>query len=251
MIVMKTSLKFIAAAALTAASALPLQSQAALFDDTEARKAIIDLRARVESLNNRLEAKADKSTNLDLAGQNEQLRLEIARLRGQIEVLANEVANMQRRQKDFYTDLDNRLRKVEPQQATVDGRQVEVLPSEQKTYDAALAMFKAGDYRNAGTTFSNFLRLYPQSGYAGAAHYWLGNAYYAQRDYRNAIASHQTVVNSFPDNPKAPEALLTIASSYVELKDRPAAKKTLEQVVARYPESPAAQTAQERMASLR
>ncbi|OGB26467.1 MAG: tol-pal system protein YbgF [Burkholderiales bacterium RIFCSPLOWO2_02_FULL_57_36] len=248
---MKTPIKSILAAALIAASSIPMQSQAALFDDVEARRAIIDLRARVDSLNNRLEGKADKSTNLDLAGQNEQLRLEVARLRGQIEVLANDVANMQRRQKDFYTDLDTRLRKMEPQQATVDGRQVEILPAEQKTYDAALAMFKAGDYRNAGTTFSNFLRLYPQSGYAGAAHYWLGNTYYAQRDYRNAIASHQTVVNSFPDNPKAPEALLTIASSYVELKDKPAAKKTLEQVVARYPDSQAAQTAQERMAALR
>lgn len=248
---MKPSIKSIVAAAVIAASSLPALSQAALFDDTEARKAILDLRARVDSLNNRLEGKADKSTNLDLAGQNEQLRLEVARLRGQIEVLANEVANMQRRQKDFYTDLDSRLRKVEPQRATVDGKEVEIQVGEQKTYDAALAMFKAGDYKNAGATFSNFLRLYPQSGYAGAAHYWLGNTYYAQRDYRNAIAAHQTVINSFPDNPKAPEALLTIASSYVELKDRPSAKKTLEQVVARYPDSPAAQTAQERMAALR
>lgn len=248
---MNTSFKSFLAAALVAASFVPAQSQAALFDDNEARRAIIDLRARIESLNSRLEGKADKSTNLDLAGQNEQLRLEVARLRGQIEVLANEVGNLQRRQKDFYADLDTRLRKVEPQRATVDGREVEILPGEQKTYDAALAMFKAGDYRNAGTTFSNFLRLYPQSGYAGAAHYWLGNTYYAQRDYQNAITAHQTVVNSFPDNPKAPEALLTIASSYIELKDRPAARKALEQIVAKYPDSPAAQTAQERMAVLR
>jgi tol-pal system protein YbgF len=248
---MKTSLKSILGAALIAASFMPMQGQAALFDDVEARKAILDLRARVEALNNRLEGKADKSTNLDLAGQSDQLRLEVAKLRGQIEVLANDVANLDRRQKDFYADLDSRLRKVEPQQATVDGRQVEVLPGEQKTYDAALAMFKAGDYQNAGATFSNFLRLYPQSAYAGAAHYWLGNTYYAQRDFRSAIASHKTVVDRFSDNPKAPEALLNIASSYIELKDRPAAKSALEQVVARYPDAPAAQTAQERIATLR
>jgi tol-pal system protein YbgF len=248
---MKTSLKSIAAAAVIAVASVPVQAQAGLFDDVEARKAILDLRARVEALNNRLEGKADKSTNLDLAGQNDQLRLEVAKLRGQIEVLANEVANLQRRQKDFYADLDNRLRKVEPQLATVDGRQVEVQPGEQKTFDAALAMFKAGDYRNAGAAFANFVRMYPQSAYAGAAHYWLGNTYYAQRDFRNAIASHQTVVNSFPDNPKAPEALLNIALSYIELKDRPAARSALEQVVSHYPESPTAQVAQERMATLR
>jgi tol-pal system protein YbgF len=248
---MNISIKSIVAAAVIAASSIPVQAQAGLFDDAEARKAILDLRARVDAINSRLEGKADKATNLDLAGQNEQLRMEVARLRGQIEVLANEVANIERRQKDFYADLDSRLRKVEPQRANVDGREVEVFPEEQKTYDTALAMFKAGDYKNAGATFSNFLRLYPQSGYAGAAHYWLGNAYYAQRDYRSAIAAHQTVVNSFPDNPKAPEALLNMASSYIELKDKPAARKALEQIVARYPESPAAQTAQERIATLR
>lgn len=248
---MKTSIKCIVAAALIAVSSVPVQAQAGLFDDVEARKAILDLRARVEALNNRLEAKADKSTNLDLAGQNEQLQLEVARLRGQIEVLSNEVANLQRRQKDFYADLDTRVRKVEPQQATVDGRQVEVMPGEQQTYDAALGMFKAGDYKNAGATFSNFLRLYPQSAYAGAAHYWLGNTYYAQRDFRSAIASHQTVADRFADNPKAPEALLNIAISHIELKDRPAARSALEQVVARYPDAPAAQAAQERMATLR
>jgi tol-pal system protein YbgF len=248
---MKTSLKSIAAAAVIAVASVPVQAQAGLFDDVEARKAILDLRARVEALNNRLEGKADKSTNLDLAGQNDQLRLEVAKLRGQIEVLANEVANLQRRQKDFYADLDSRLRKVEPQLATVDGRQVEVQPGEQKTFDAALAMFKAGDYRNAGAAFASFVQMYPQSAYAGAAYYWLGNTYYAQRDFRNAIASHQTVVNSFPDNPKAPEALLNIALSHIELKDRPAARSALEQVVSRYPESPTAQIAQERMATLR
>jgi hypothetical protein len=31
-------------------------------------------------------------------------------------VLTNEIANAQQRQKDFYVDLDARLRKLEPQQ---------------------------------------------------------------------------------------------------------------------------------------
>jgi tol-pal system protein YbgF len=192
-----------------------------------------------------------KLTNLDLAGQNDQLRQEIAKLRGQIEVLSNELANEQRRQKDFYTDLDSRLRKVEPQRATIDGKEVTIDPAEQKTYDAALAYFKAGDYKNAGATFFNFLRIYPQSGFAASAHYWLGNTYYAQRDYRNAIASHQTVVRNYPDNAKAPDALLNIASSHIELKDRAAARKSLEALATQYPDSSAAQTAKERLATLR
>src|SRR5438105_1798805 len=163
---MKTLLKSTLAFALAAAfSYAPLQAQAGLFDDDEARRAILDVRARIDAVNARLENKADKTISLDLAGQNEQLRGEISKLRGQIEVLTNELANEQRRQKDFYTDLDGRLRKLEPKRGTIDGKEVEIQPAEQKAYDTALSLFKAGDYRNAVVAFSDFLRLYPQSGY--------------------------------------------------------------------------------------
>jgi tol-pal system protein YbgF len=249
---MKILLKSTLAATLAAAFCYaPLQAQAGLFSDDEARKAILELRARIDNINTRLESKADRTTNLDLAGQNDQLRQEIAQLRGQVEVLTNELANEQRRQKDFYTDLDTRLRKMEPQRVTLDGKEVDIDPNEQKTYDAALALFKAGDYKNAGTAFANFVRRYPQSGFAAAANYWLGTAYYAQRDYRNAIVAQQAVVKNYPDNPKAPDALLNIASSYAELKDKNAAKKALETLVAQYPNAAAAQTAKERLASLK
>ncbi len=177
----------LAAALLAVASHAPL-ANAGLFDDDEARRAILDIRNKIDSLqrdvNSRLDNKADKTSSLGLADQNEQLRQEMAKLRGQIEVLTNELANTQQRQKDFYVDLDARLRKLEPQQVTVDGKEVSVDPNEQKTYDAALAQFKAGDYRGAGAAFSDFIRRYPQSGFLPSAQYWLGNAYYAQRDYQ-------------------------------------------------------------------
>jgi tol-pal system protein YbgF len=238
-------------AGLVAASCVMPSAHAALFSDDEARRAILDIRARLDALNARLDSKSDKTSSLDLAGQNERLNQEIARLRGQVEMLTNELANEQRRQKDFYNDLDARLRKLEPQRLSFDGKDIEVAPNEQKTYDAALAYFKAGDYKNASSAFSNFLRLYPQSGYAASAHYWLGNTYYALRDYKNAIATQQTVVRNYPNTPKAPDALLNIASCYTELRDRAAAKKTLESLTEQYPESPAAQTAKERLAALR
>jgi tol-pal system protein YbgF len=245
----------IAAAFMAAFSYAPLQAHAGLFDDDEARKAILDIRSRIEAvqrdMNSRLDAKADKTGTLDMVTQNEQLQQEIAKLRGQVEVLTNELANTQQRQKDFYVDLDNRLRKMEPQKITVDGKETSIEPGEQKAYDAALAFFKAGDYRNAGASFYDFLRRYPQSGYAASAQYWLGNTYYAQRDYRNAISAQQAVVKNYPDNPKAADALLNIASCYTELKDKTSARKTLEILVAQYGESSAAQMAKERLAALK
>lgn len=237
----------VAAAFMTAFSLAPLQSQAALFEDDEARRAILDIRARLDNMQGEINAKADKTNNFDLNNQNEQLRQEIAKLRGQIEVLTNELANEQRRQKDFYVDLDNRLHKLEPQKVTIDGKEVTMEPGEQKAYDAALAYFKAGEYKNAGSAFFDFLRRYPQSGLAPSAQYWLGNTYYAQRDYRNAINAQQVVVKNYADSPKAADALLNIASCYMELKDKAAAKRTLDTLIAQYPEAQAAQTAKERL----
>lgn len=250
MIMNKFAKTSIAAAFMAAFSWAPLPAHA-LFGDDEARRAILDIRARLDNMQNEINAKADKANNFDLNNQNEQLRQEISRLRGQIEVLTNELANAQRRQKDFYVDLDNRLRKLEPQQVTIDGKEVSILQEEQRAYDAALAHFKAGDYRNAGASFYDFTRRYPMSALAPSAQYWLGNTYYAQRDYRNAITAQQVVVNTYADNPKAPDALLNIASCHLELKDRAAAKKTLEILLAKYPDSQAAQTGKERLASLK
>lgn len=248
---MKQLLRSTLLAVVMAASWHPSLSYAGLFDDDDARRAILDIRTRIDALQRDVNTKADKTSSLDLAGQNDQTRQEIAKLRGQVEVLTNEVANAQQRQKDFYVDLDARLRKLEPQQVTVDGQDVSVGQNEQKTYDAALAQFKAGNYSGAGAAFADFTARYPQSGYLPSAQYWLGNTYYAQRDYRKAISAQQVVVKKFPDNPKASDALLNIASCYIELKDKPAAKKTLETLIAQYPSTPAAQTAKDRLATLR
>jgi hypothetical protein len=61
----KTSQSRLAAIALAFAAWLPLHASAGLLDDDEARRAILDLRAKVDALsrdlNTRLEAKSDKN----------------------------------------------------------------------------------------------------------------------------------------------------------------------------------------------
>lgn len=240
----------LAAALMAAFAYLPLHANAALFDDDEARKAILELRSKVDALardlTERLDAKADKTSTLSLINQHDQTMQEIARLRGQIEVLGNELANTQKRQKDFYTDLDARLRKLEPRQVTIDGQEAAVGVSEQTSYDSAFGVFKSGDYKAAATALDAFVKRYPESAYAANAQYWLGNAYYAQRDCKSAISAQQVVLKNYPDSPKAPDAMLNIASCYTELKDKANATKTLNALIARYPDSSAAQTAKER-----
>lgn len=237
-----------------------VSANAGLFDDEEARKAILDLRQRVDAV--RLEATQNASrageenatlrrSLLDLQNQIETLRADMAKLRGSNEQLARDVADMQRRQKDIAQGVDDRLRQFEPVKVTVDGREFSTEPAEKRDYDGALAVFRKGDFAAAQTLFVDFLRRNPQSGYSPSALFWLGNAQYATRDYKEAMTNFRSLVSKDPDHLRTPEAVLSIANCQVELKDSRGARKTLEDLIKAYPKSEAAVAAKERLANLK
>lgn len=245
----------LAAACLALAAWIPLQAHAGLLDDEEARKAIVELRAKVDAMakemNARIDTKADKSAALNMVSQQEQMMAEIAKLRGQLEVLSNEIVTSQKRQKDFYADLDARMKKVEPRQVTVDGKEAAVTPAEQRAYDTAMSYFKERDYKGASANLSDFLKAYPDSAFAPIAQYWLGNAWSALQDCKRAIAAQEIVVTNYRDSTKAPDAMLNIATCQALLKDKVKARKTLTDLITVYPDSPAAVTAKEQLAALK
>ena len=248
-------------AALLIWGALSAPAQA-LFGDDEARKAILELRAKVAEMENRLREKdaelatrierleAANRAQLEFANTVDAQRKEIATLRGQVETLTNEVATLQKRNRDLYADLDGRLKSFEPIATTVDGKPATVDRAEQAAYDAALAQFRAGDFRGAAAGLQAFLAKWPKSAHAPAASYWLGNSLYGLKDYRGAIAAQQAVVDRYPDSPRAPDALLNIAASQVELKDTARARTALQKILADYPNSEAAKVADERLKAL-
>ncbi len=235
---------------------------AALFEDDEARREILKMRKQLDELNGRIDSriaplarriddKADTKAVLDVTTEIEKLRSEMATLRGQIEVLGNELSNAQRRQKDFYNDLDQRMRSLEPKMVSVDGKDAEVSPAEQKAYDAAVAQFKSANYNGAAQSLSAFLQRYPESAYLSQAYFWLGSSHFALQDCTNAIPAYQTVATRFAASQKAPDALLNIASCQLDLKDKAAARETLGTLVKKYPSSPAAATGKERLADIK
>jgi len=249
-------LQFARLAATAAACLFLVPAHAALFGDDEARKGVQDLQAqraadarRIDDLSSRLENQT--RIQVDMNSQLEQLKAEIARLRGQLEVLTNDLENAQKRQKDFYVDLDGRLRKIEPPPAPEPGKVVPPTADEQRVYDSGLNLVKGSNYKSAAETFGQFLRSYPNSQLAPAAQYWLGNSLFALRDFKGAIAAQQRVVEYWPQDSKAPDAMLNISSAQAELKDVRAARATLEDLVKRYPGSDAAKLAPERIKRLR
>ncbi len=251
----------------------PLQAQA-FFGDDEARKAIIDLRQRVEVIRQAVEANrqlvdanrqlSDAATmeareaqavtrrsQLDLANQLEQLRGELALLRGQHEQLLRDVSEMQRQQKDWQTRVDERLRLLEPLSVTHEGATFAVSPAEKADFEAAMEVLRQSEFEAAAKAFAQFLGRYPDSGYTPSGLYWLGNAQYALRAYKESMDSLNRLVARFPAHLRTPEARLAVANSQIELKDTRAARRTLEDLVKAHPDSEAASAARERLAKLR
>ena len=276
----------------------------ALFDDQEARRQIAVEKQRVDELKNeltrqqeaverrqeavdarigKLEEAAESQPLLDLFTQIEALKLEISKLRGQVEVLNNSIENTGKRQRDMYIDLDTRLRRLEQQgrlgPAPVPAAPAAVAPApaaastaapaaiaasppaaaitavdpgvESHVYDAAQGQRRIGNYQGAIAAFQNFIMQYPKSNLAPRAQYWIGDSYFNLRDFKLAIASQQTLIKTYPDSPSVPDAMLNIASSQIEMGESSTGRRTLEDLVAKYPVSDAADKAKRRLATLR
>lgn len=255
-------------------------ARAALFDDDVARQRIELLKERVDQLETSLtdrigalESTVKSQGLVDLLHDVEDIKADLAKLRGQYEVLTYELDQAQKRQRDLYLDLDGRVRKLEgvaaaappanPAPADTDSGATGGLPpaagaprsppvapdivGEQRAYDAALDQFKSGNYAPAVTSFQAFARAYPRSPLAPSAMYWAGNAQYAMRDFKAAIGTQRQLLLAYPDSQKVPDALLNIASCQVELGDTAGARRTLEDLIAKYPTSEAAGKARQRI----
>jgi tol-pal system protein YbgF len=239
-------------------------ANAGIFEDEEARKAILDLRQKVESFRKESDQKFGEQAKqhsdeisqlrrslLELQNQLEASNAEMAKLRGQDEQLRREFSDLQRQHLDVSKSLDERLRKVEPTKVSMDGLEFLAEAAEKKSFEASLAVFRKGDFAEAQTAFNDFLNRNAQSGYVPAAIFWLGNAQFISKDYKGALQSFRKLVAQAPTYQRIPEAQLAMANCQLELKDTRGAKKTLENILDQHPRSEAADAAKERLARLK
>ncbi|MDR2613905.1 MAG: tol-pal system protein YbgF [Candidatus Accumulibacter sp.] len=238
--------------ALLAALGAP-PARAGLFDDDEARRQVNELTAK---FNERVDTLS--RAQIELMNQIQSLREENARLRGQVETLQYALESANKRQQDFYVDLDGRLRQFEtasasPSPASLlsgDGETADAPgdpAAEAQEYEAALNLFKANKIKESAVAFEAFAKAYPDSALTPNAYYWRGNALTAQRDCKRAIEAYRVVVERWPQNPRAADALIGVASCQQDQGDAKGARATLEAVLARYPDGTAATTARQRL----
>jgi tol-pal system protein YbgF len=242
-------------------------ARAGMFDDEEARKAIVDLRSRVAAVDEQLKARgveagastaqlleqiaALRRSLLDLNNQLETMRGEIAKLRGSDEQISRELADLQRKQKDVSQATDERLRKLEPVKVSLDGKDFVVEQEERRAYEDAIAVIRGGDFEKAVAMLGAFQRRYFGSAYSDSVRFWLGNAQYGRRDYKEAIAAFRAFVSAAPEHPRAPEALLALANCQTEMKDNRGARKTIDELMKSYPASEAAAAGKDRLVTLK
>ncbi len=227
---------------------------AGLFTDDEAHQKIQLLQARVQQLET--SDAQHTSAILELQSQLEELKTELRKLRGQNEELAHGLQDAEKREKDFYVDLDTRLRRFESSDngavspANANNAAVDASDPvlENRAFETGYAAVNAGRYANALKAFQEFLKKYPESVHLPNALYWLAVSQFGLQDSSSALATYEKLLASYPAAPKAADALVNKAICLQDLKQAAAAQKTLKQVIVKYPNTAAADKAKKLLA---
>lgn len=227
---------------------LPFSPAHALFGSDQSAELRKEFSERLETLGR---------GQLELANQNEQVRGEIAKLRGQLEVLTYELEQLKQRQRDFYVDLDNRIRRIEDPNAPVVTPGSAETPAaappeaEARDYETALNLLKEGKNKESLAAFEQFITHHLNSKLLPNANFWAGNAALQAKEVATARNYFSTVITTWPDDPIAPDAMLGLANSQQALGEARLSQETLSDIILRYPGTSAAQVASQRLGSRR
>ena len=234
-------------------------AHAALFDDEEARKRIADTNVRLAQVQAQLEARIGaleqqlKAQGLvEMLSAVEQIKADLAKLRGQLEVVTFELAEAQKRQRDLYVDLDTRVRRLETQPAAPaapvpsSGGPAPALPGVVPAATvqppvAAPGAPVAGTMPPPAVGASVPVPGSPAAGAAALAaeqrEYDAALELFKRADYAGAIASFGAFVKAHPKSALAPSAQYWIGNAQFARRDFRAAIAAQRALLAQYPDS--------------
>jgi tol-pal system protein YbgF len=118
-------------------------------------------------------------------------------------------------------------------------------------YNAAIALVQDKSRQDeAIAAFQSFVKKYPDSTYIPNANYWLGQLNYNKGKKDDAAYYFASVVKNYPKSPKAPDAMFKVGVIMQDKGDTAKAKAVYQQVVAKYPGTDGAKQAQKRLGSM-
>ena len=231
-------------------------------DDTETR--LQRLERRVSHISELvLEVEGLKRTNRQLVGR--------------IEELEHRLRQLQKKQRELYLDLDQRIsarqpgagaapasevdRSGEGPAETVSGEETRpdvaqpVATPEQirKEYEAAYALLQPSQrrYKEAISAFTVFIDKYPQSDLADNALYWLGETYYVTEESELALKTFDRLLAEYPQSEKVPGALLKKGYLLDAMGRKQEAKQVLQKLVSDYPDASVSRMARARLQKIK
>jgi tol-pal system protein YbgF len=225
-------------------------AHAALFDDEEARRRVEATNQRLTLMQRQIEDRLTlieqqtKGQGLaDLSTQIQLLQGDIAKLRGQLEVVTYELEQSQKRQRDLYVDLDSRLRKIETAPPPA--------PAAAPPADGANAATPAAGSPPAGAPAAGAAGFGPApnavatappmrnstDGVAEQRAYDGALDLFKRGDYQGAITGFSAFVKTYPASPLASSAQYWIGNAQYARRDYRASIGTQRQLLSAYPDS--------------
>ena len=275
----------------------------ALFEDEGARKKLNEIQDQLNALQSSIEFQLnekftnfEKSNKIDpklinsLSERINTLFDDLAKLRGEVEVLTYALQTSEERQKVLYKELNERLQKIEDSALKIENNvnssdsaptneplsqnnlliQEEVLPEiapepipqaadlpplvdkniEYQEFEDAKKLITATKYKEAFDALDKFVVNYPSSELLPEAKYNLGYTQFALRNYKAAINTFNKIVLEYPDNPIAPNSLYQVSNSQIQLTRITKAKQTLRTLIKKYPNADIIPSAKKRLKDL-
>lgn len=237
----------------------------------------------IEQRLERLERVMHNQSLADLVYQMQRLQQEVQRLQGELELQKHAMDAMNKRQRDLYLDIDQRLSRLqsggmpppaavappsvpapaavavpEPApEASATGTPSPPVPArndapvdpkqEAEDYQSAFNLLKQGRYPEAIQAFREFLGKYAAGSYADNAQYWLAEASYVNRDYDTALGDFEKVLTGYPQSNKVSGAMLKMGYIYHERRDWQKARGILQKLLTDYPGSTEARLGEKRL----
>lgn len=150
--------------------------------------------------------------------QVQQLRDEVANLRGQMEEQSHTIENLSRQQMDMERRLSGGASSAG---ASTNGGNASAVTSAtamnndgKDEYDAAYNLLKEKEYDKASAAFQAIVNKYPNSNYAGNSWFWLGFVYQTKGDMDGSAKAFSSLIEKFPTHSKADDAKYNLGKIY-------------------------------------
>ena len=219
-------------------------AHAALFDDKEARKKILDLESTVQMQNQNTQKNLDelkknqqaleaivKGQGLaDMLNQLEAMNQEIARLKGELEVANHTIESLQQRQKDLYADTDTRVRKLE-------AALIEVSQAESKTEEKTTASVTEENAGSTGSVETGKAATVATQNTQELQALEAANTLSKEAKHKEAFAAYDKFIKDFPTSAFVADATYGLGFSQYSLKNYKSAIATQQKMIDGYPNS--------------